>query len=399
MRAAFLGPAGTYSHEALLGDRAPPAGSRCRSPPSSTPSWPSEEGTAERALVPIENSLEGAVGPTLDALAVETERVRIVGEVVHPVRHALIAREPLALEDVRVVLSHPQANAQCARFIRAELPGATSSPSPRPPRRCGSSPPARSRGPGRRARHPGRGRAARRRGPPCGRGGRPGQRDSLRVAGAGGGGRRPRRRGRAGPPPRRAWSGGAAATSPRAGSCAACRSSPSAGSTSPASSRARAGSASATTCSSPTSTGTRARRPGRRGGDRAAGPGRDGEGARVLPGGGARLKTDTSRLRAKRIDGPDGRVFCAALHEPRDPSSTGVRAVQRPPTARTRSGGPAGQVVACWCSTRRSSRSTSARCAARRCSCSSTRPRCSSAGRPSCTGRRARCRARTSSGS
>jgi prephenate dehydratase len=84
-----------------------------------------EEGGAERALLPIENSLGGAVGPTLDALAVETERVRIVGEVVHPVRHALIAREHVELSAVRVVLSHPQANAQCARFVRAELPRAT----------------------------------------------------------------------------------------------------------------------------------------------------------------------------------------------------------------------------------------------------------------------------------
>jgi prephenate dehydratase len=125
MRAAFLGPAGTYSHEALVGDPRAAGWDPLPLPTVFDAVLAVEEGTAERALVPIENSLEGAVGPTLDALAVETERVRIVGEVVHPIRHALIAREPLALEDVRVVLSHPQANAQCARFIRAELPGAT----------------------------------------------------------------------------------------------------------------------------------------------------------------------------------------------------------------------------------------------------------------------------------
>ena len=125
MRAAFLGPAGTYSHEALVGDPRAAGWDPLPLPTVFDAVLAVEEGTAERALVPIENSLEGAVGPTLDALAVETERVRIVGEVVHPIRHALIAREPLALSDVRVVLSHPQANAQCARFIRAELPGAT----------------------------------------------------------------------------------------------------------------------------------------------------------------------------------------------------------------------------------------------------------------------------------
>ena len=125
MRAAFLGPAGTYSHEALVGDPRAAGWEPIPVPTVFDAVLAVEEGTTERALVPIENSLGGAVAPTLDALAVETERVRIVGEVVHPVRHALIAREPLALADVRVVLSHPQANAQCARFIRAELPGAT----------------------------------------------------------------------------------------------------------------------------------------------------------------------------------------------------------------------------------------------------------------------------------
>jgi prephenate dehydratase len=124
MRAAFLGPEGTYSHEALRGDPRAAGWSPMPVPTVFDAILAVEEGTAERALVPIENSLEGAVGPTLDALAVETDRVRIVGEVVHPVRHALIARSPVALSRVRTVLSHPQANAQCARFVRAELPGA-----------------------------------------------------------------------------------------------------------------------------------------------------------------------------------------------------------------------------------------------------------------------------------
>jgi prephenate dehydratase len=124
MRAAYLGPEGTYSHAALLGDQRAAGWEPLPLPTVFDAVLAVEDGTAERALVPIENSLEGAVGPTLDALAVETERVRIVGEVLHPVAHALIAREPVALSEVRTVLSHPQANAQCARFLRAELPGA-----------------------------------------------------------------------------------------------------------------------------------------------------------------------------------------------------------------------------------------------------------------------------------
>src|SRR4051812_49594670 len=124
MRAAFLGPEGTYSHEALRADPRAAGWAATAVATVFDAVLAVEEGAADRALVPIENSLEGAVGPTLDALAVETDRVRIVGEVVHPVSHALIAREPVELREVRVVLSHPQANAQCARFVRAEMPAA-----------------------------------------------------------------------------------------------------------------------------------------------------------------------------------------------------------------------------------------------------------------------------------
>jgi prephenate dehydratase len=81
-------------------------------------------GEVPRALVPIENSLEGAVNATLDTLALDAEDVVIVGEVVHPIEHCLIARQELALTAIEVVLSHPQATAQCAGFIRARLRGA-----------------------------------------------------------------------------------------------------------------------------------------------------------------------------------------------------------------------------------------------------------------------------------
>lgn len=124
MRAAFLGPAGTFSHAALLADERAADWDALAAPTVFDAVLAVEEGAAERALVPIENSTEGAVGPTLDALAAETEGVRIIGEVVHAVRHALIARAPLALGDVTAVLSHPQANAQCARFVRAQMPAA-----------------------------------------------------------------------------------------------------------------------------------------------------------------------------------------------------------------------------------------------------------------------------------
>jgi prephenate dehydratase len=83
-----------------------------------------QSGEVDRALVPIENSLEGAVNVTLDTLAIDAHEVSIVGELVHPIHHSLVARTELALDEIEAVVSHPQATAQCARFLRTQLPAA-----------------------------------------------------------------------------------------------------------------------------------------------------------------------------------------------------------------------------------------------------------------------------------
>jgi prephenate dehydratase len=126
VRVGYLGPEGTFSHEALIEATAPRAGEL---EPVALPTiydtvMAVHSGVVERSLVPIENSLEGSVNATLDALAIDTEDVAIVGEVIYPIRHCLIAREPLDLDAIETVVSHPQANAQCARFIRTRLPQA-----------------------------------------------------------------------------------------------------------------------------------------------------------------------------------------------------------------------------------------------------------------------------------
>jgi prephenate dehydratase len=124
LKVAFLGPEGTFSEEALLA-----AVDRSTVEPVSMPTiydcvTAVQDGRVDRALVPIENSLEGSVSATLDALVFETEAVVIAGELIHPVRHSLIARRKLALEQIERVVSHPQASAQCARFLRERLPDA-----------------------------------------------------------------------------------------------------------------------------------------------------------------------------------------------------------------------------------------------------------------------------------
>lgn len=123
MKVAFLGPAGTFTEEAL---RASTVRELDEVPHPSVPDaiMAVQRREVERAVVPIENSLQGPVTATLDTLAGDAPDVRIVAEVVHPIRHCLIAREGVAIEAVRRVISHPQATAQCARFLAERLPGA-----------------------------------------------------------------------------------------------------------------------------------------------------------------------------------------------------------------------------------------------------------------------------------
>ena len=123
MRVAYLGPAGTFTEDALgeawRGGELEPL--RTETIPDAILAV--QRGEAERALVPIENSIEGSVRPTLDTLAFEADAVTIVGEYDFRVRVHLIARPGVAIEAVEAVLSHPQPLAQCARFLRATLPG------------------------------------------------------------------------------------------------------------------------------------------------------------------------------------------------------------------------------------------------------------------------------------
>lgn len=129
MRVAYLGPAGTFSEEALReSGLINPAPDDCDVlvPLDTLPEVIAAvaEGAADRALVPVENSIEGSVRPTLDGLIRNADRVRIAAEYDHPIRSALIGRRQLPLERIEVVISHPQPLAQCALFLASELPRA-----------------------------------------------------------------------------------------------------------------------------------------------------------------------------------------------------------------------------------------------------------------------------------
>jgi prephenate dehydratase len=123
VRVGFLGPSGTYAEEALRASAAGPVDEVPYATVYETV-MAVQTGAVDRAVVPIENSLEGSVTTTLDTLAGEADRVRIVGEVVRPISHSLVARPGVAIEDLVRVVSHPQALAQCTSFLRERVPQA-----------------------------------------------------------------------------------------------------------------------------------------------------------------------------------------------------------------------------------------------------------------------------------
>lgn len=124
MRVGYLGPPGTFCEEALVGLMG--FGPELEEIPYPTVIdcfTAVRAGEVPRALVPIENTIEGSVNQTLDQLALGGG-VQIHGEAILPVRHNLIAGSSIALAEVARVLSHPHATAQCQTFLRARAPGA-----------------------------------------------------------------------------------------------------------------------------------------------------------------------------------------------------------------------------------------------------------------------------------
>ncbi len=118
----YLGPEGTFTHQAvgLLGH---PVG---RAVPGASVAAVLADvgaGRADAGLVPVENSVEGSVNTTVDALASGPE-LRVVAEVLLPVRFVLAAVRGVRLSGVTRVLSHPHALAQCRGWLGGHLPSA-----------------------------------------------------------------------------------------------------------------------------------------------------------------------------------------------------------------------------------------------------------------------------------
>jgi prephenate dehydratase len=124
---AFLGPQGTFTEAALM--QVPDALQAIRIPASNVNAALDlvREGSADAAMVPIENSVEGGVTATLDAIAGGQE-LRIIREVLVPISFVLVARPGVQLADVRRVSTHGHAWAQCRLWMDANIPAAEYEP-------------------------------------------------------------------------------------------------------------------------------------------------------------------------------------------------------------------------------------------------------------------------------
>ena len=122
-RIGYFGPAGTFTEQALLTQ--PDLAGAAREPFGTVPDVLDavSAGRVDRGFVPIENSIEGTVNFTQDALVFDHDLL-IQREVVLDIEHCLLARPGVALADVEAVLSIPVATAQCHSYLRRELPRA-----------------------------------------------------------------------------------------------------------------------------------------------------------------------------------------------------------------------------------------------------------------------------------
>ena len=125
LKVAYLGPAGTFTELA-----ARQLGKDAELVPVASVTEAMDQvvaGLVDRAVVPIENSIEGGVSATSDALA-QMAGVQIYGEYLVPVKFDLMVRPGTKLSDIKEVLTHPVAYAQSRKWLEANLPGHTHIP-------------------------------------------------------------------------------------------------------------------------------------------------------------------------------------------------------------------------------------------------------------------------------
>lgn len=129
---AYLGPEGTFTEEALIKyleydkDSENKTASEvnkiaCSTIPDVIRSV--DRGEVQKGIVPIENSIEGSVNLTLDILTFESE-AKIVAEITIPIKHHLIGKKNIKIKQIKRIISHPHAYAQCRIYLNRRFPEA-----------------------------------------------------------------------------------------------------------------------------------------------------------------------------------------------------------------------------------------------------------------------------------
>ncbi|HIW48144.1 MAG TPA: prephenate dehydratase [Firmicutes bacterium] len=128
MDIGYFGPAGTFTYQAAKKFAQYHQAKTLTAYPSIIEVLRAvEEGKVDRGIVPFENSTEGTVTFTVDALIFDVD-VTIAADLVLPIRHSLAARPGTKKEEVTRILSHPQALAQCRKYLQANFPMADQVP-------------------------------------------------------------------------------------------------------------------------------------------------------------------------------------------------------------------------------------------------------------------------------
>ena len=121
MTFAFLGPVGTFTELALAQVKQSKSAKKIAVNHVAEAIELVISGKAKRAIIPVENSIEGGVSATLDALA-GTDKIRIYGEYLAPVSFNLVARPGTKLSEIKTVSTHPVAYAQSRKWLLEKLP-------------------------------------------------------------------------------------------------------------------------------------------------------------------------------------------------------------------------------------------------------------------------------------
>ncbi len=134
MKIAFLGPSGSFSHIAAINLATSEFDVVTNTEFVSMPTITSlveaiSNSQVDQAVIPVENSLAGAVGETLDAL-LKYNGAYINKEYLLSIKHCLLSKSDQDLNKIEKIISHPMSFAQCGDFIRANCPNAVMEPSP-----------------------------------------------------------------------------------------------------------------------------------------------------------------------------------------------------------------------------------------------------------------------------